>query len=128
MESEIAVNRLLDRLVGMGAVPDFRDEETGERNHGAIVMGVLEGLRPSVLRFAWMMEKRLRENDHKGGWHGALPQELLGRLQEEVQELDDAVDFVIANGLGSCASMVWDEAGPATGWWPSPVPSTTRAS
>ena len=114
MESEIAVNRLLDRLVGMGAVPEVRDEETGERNHGAIVMEVLEGLRPSVLRFAWMMEKRLRENDHKGGWHGALPQELLGRLQEEVQELDDAVDFVgdpaRLGSLASLSSIVWDEA------------------
>ena len=78
MENETAVNRLLDQLVGMGALPDVRDEETGERNHGAIVMRVLEGLRPSVLRFAWFMETRLRENDHKGGWIGYWEQDAWG--------------------------------------------------
>ncbi len=48
-------------------------------------------LRPEVLAFALAMEKRLRENDHKGGWHEASDQYLLRRLYEEVIELQWAL-------------------------------------
>lgn len=52
-------------------------------------MGKLK-LRPEVARFAALMERTLRENDHKGGWKKCEPEWLLNRLGEEVQELVDA--------------------------------------
>ncbi len=48
-------------------------------------------LRPEVLAFALAMEKRLRDNDHKAGWHEASDQYLLHRLYEEVIELQWAL-------------------------------------
>lgn len=45
------------------------------------------GLRPEVQRFAALMERVLRENDHKGGWEEMSLSALLARLQEEVNEL-----------------------------------------
>lgn len=47
-------------------------------------------LRPAVARFAQVMERELRENDHKGGWKQCRPADLFdlyGRLTEEVAEL-----------------------------------------
>lgn len=44
-------------------------------------------LRPEVARFAQLMERRLRANDHKGGWRGDTPHALLRRLREETDEL-----------------------------------------
>jgi hypothetical protein len=49
-------------------------------------------LRPVVLWFAQQMELRLRENDHKGGWHEMDPSNLVMRAQDELSELEDAVD------------------------------------
>ena len=56
-------------------------------------------LRPEVRRFAEEIERKLRENDHKGGWSNEFPQWLLARAQEELNELDDAVDAIRANGI-----------------------------
>jgi len=51
-----------------------------------------EGWRPEVRAFAELMEQKLRENDHKGGWKKELPSlDLLPRLREETEELDDAI-------------------------------------
>ncbi len=47
-------------------------------------------LRPNVLSFACAMEKKLRENDHKGGWDNSLSSWLLDRLEEEINELKTA--------------------------------------
>jgi hypothetical protein len=49
-------------------------------------------LRPEVEAFAQLMEAKLRENDHKGGWSHEEPAYLLERMQEEAEELDDAVE------------------------------------
>ena len=48
-------------------------------------------LRPEVRRFAEQMEKVLRENDHKGGWHNEHVYWLTQRLGDEHQELIHAL-------------------------------------
>lgn len=44
-------------------------------------------MRNSVKRFAELMEARLMENDHKGGWENDMPTALLVRMMEETGEL-----------------------------------------
>lgn len=46
-------------------------------------------VRPEVLAFAIVMEAKLRENDHKGGWQGMTPGQLIVRIREETDELAD---------------------------------------
>ena len=48
-------------------------------------------LRPEVRRFSEVMERRLRENDYKGGWKDCDYSYLTRRLQEEIDELHIAV-------------------------------------
>ncbi|MFA5744540.1 MAG: hypothetical protein WC936_07030 [Candidatus Nanoarchaeia archaeon] len=48
-------------------------------------------LRPSVLRFAQLMEKNLRAHDDKGGWDNCNVIWLVERMQEELVELEDAM-------------------------------------
>ena len=48
-------------------------------------------LRPSVRRFAELMERELRANDHKGGWSDDAPNALLARLIEETGEMARAM-------------------------------------
>jgi NTP pyrophosphatase (non-canonical NTP hydrolase) len=43
---------------------------------------------------AKLMEKKLKENDHKGGWDNESLDWLVGRLKEEVGELEYAIDIV----------------------------------
>jgi len=45
-------------------------------------------VREVVARFALLMEQKLRENDHKGGWDGDYPDALMERLRQEADELD----------------------------------------
>ena len=45
------MNDDIDQLVEMGALADVRGA-TGERDHQALVDGLVAALRPSVLRFA----------------------------------------------------------------------------
>jgi NTP pyrophosphatase (non-canonical NTP hydrolase) len=47
-------------------------------------------LRPSLQRFAELMEKTLRENDHKGGWENMSTSSIMRRIDEELGELKDA--------------------------------------
>ena len=55
-------------------------------------------LRPVVLWFAQQMELKLRENDHKGGWHKHDPRDLAHRVIEEADKLlEDAEVAVIAD-------------------------------
>ena len=77
---------VIDQMVEIGALPDVR-MESGERDHQAIVEGLVAALRPSVLRFARVMEARLRANDHKGGWQHDMPQWLIEWAREEVREV-----------------------------------------
>jgi len=49
------------------------------------------GIRPEVLAFAHLMETKLRENDHKGGWQNDGVSTLLRRLREETDEVLAAI-------------------------------------
>lgn len=49
--------------------------------------------RREVRLFAQLMERRLRENDHKSGWKQDIAPTLFRRLQQETAELDGAIDF-----------------------------------
>ena len=51
-------------------------------------------LRPEVLAFAYLMEQKLKENDHKGGWDNCEENYLLKRLKEEAFELERVCDQV----------------------------------
>ena len=79
----------------------------------AVPQSEREGLRPSVLSFALLMERVLRDNDHKGGWQDCEPDWLLTRLRQEVNELDEAMR------KGTIARH--DESG-RTSDWPADVP------
>lgn len=48
-------------------------------------------VRPVVLWFAEQMEAKLRENDHKGGWHNDRPHALLERVWQEAGEVEQAL-------------------------------------
>lgn len=50
----------------------------------------LDGVRPEVAAFAVLMERKLRENDHKPGWKKEDPRTLIARIKEEVTELHRA--------------------------------------
>lgn len=47
--------------------------------------------RKEVSLFAMEMERKLQENDHKGGWANCDPKYLIERLKEEVDELSRAM-------------------------------------
>ena len=51
-------------------------------------------LRPEVAAFARLMEKRLRENDHKPGWKGDDPEDLFERVHDETCELADELEAI----------------------------------
>lgn len=46
---------------------------------------------PAVQWFAMSMERKLDLNRHKGTWIHCTPNELLKRLKEETQELEDEI-------------------------------------
>lgn len=48
-------------------------------------------IRPEVMKFAEAMERKLRKNDHKGGWNTSEFWYLSTRLEEERRELDRAI-------------------------------------
>jgi len=48
-------------------------------------------IRPEVMKFARAMEKKLRENDHKGGWEKCSEEYLIGRIKDETSELESAL-------------------------------------
>ncbi len=48
-------------------------------------------LRPKLVAFARVMERKLRENDHKGGWEDEDIEWLMERLTGEVAELSKAL-------------------------------------
>jgi hypothetical protein len=50
-------------------------------------MKVMKMPREQVQWFAEQMEKKLQENDRKGGWENCSPGYLMRRLREEYQEL-----------------------------------------
>lgn len=54
-------------------------------------MGEKLELRPEIEAFAQMMERVLRDNEHKGGWSKCEPFWLLRRLFQETDELTLAI-------------------------------------
>ena len=55
------------------------------------IAGQPVALRPEVAAFADAMERKLRENDHKGGWRRCTRGYLLRRLATETRELRAAL-------------------------------------
>ncbi len=51
-------------------------------------------LRPTLQDFSLVMEEKLQEKDYKGGWEGMSVRELKMRLEEEIDELDEAIEAV----------------------------------
>lgn len=82
-----------------------------------------EGLREPVRWFAELMEVKLRENDHKGGWQDCSLDWLVERLYEEAKELWVEIDRVEpeadqivreATDVANFAMMIADNARRAT--------------
>ncbi len=46
-------------------------------------------MRPAVKYFAETMEKRLMENEHKGGWKDCKPEFLLSELRKNLAYLEE---------------------------------------
>lgn len=59
----------------------------GARN----LVACMDRPRRAVERFALGMERKLRQNDYKGGWKQMSVDEMLERLDEEVEELKKAL-------------------------------------
>jgi len=57
--------------------------------------------RESVVWFSERMEERLLANDHKGGWGTCSAFFLLGRLIEEVKELEEVLQSFMGPPMGS---------------------------
>ena len=51
----------------------------------------LADCRPTVQAFAVEMERKLRENDYKGGWDNMSLTELFSRATEELEEVSQYV-------------------------------------
>lgn len=66
-----------------------RAEASEQREAG--LRAQVDGLRPEVLAFAHLMEAQLRANDHKPGWKEEFADELFPRIQEEAEELREAI-------------------------------------
>lgn len=70
-------------------------------------------LRPEVAAFAQLMERTLRENDHKGGWKPCRAGWILQRLIEETDELHHVIavrDSLRRKNRGEMAETLADEA------------------
>ncbi len=77
----LTCDRLTDYILARDAeLPD----PPGDAGRGEV--------RSSVRVFSLLMEDKLRQNDHKGGWQGCTAEYLKKRLLDEAMELVDAVD------------------------------------
>ena len=47
----------------------------------------IDDVRPEVKNFAIAMEKRLRKNDFKGGWHNEKPTYFVNKIFEHSRQL-----------------------------------------
>ncbi len=50
-------------------------------------------LRPKLAAFAEMMEAVLKQNDHKGGWQDMQLDEVVARIDEELEELKHVLQY-----------------------------------
>jgi len=67
----------------------------------------IEPVRNEVARFAIRMERKLLENDHKGGWDHCNFGYLFKRLEEELKEAKSAA--------GELTATTWDAEGDLDG-------------
>jgi NTP pyrophosphatase (non-canonical NTP hydrolase) len=80
----------------------------------------LLGLRTELFAFVQVMEKKLRENDHKIGWKNLPVHHLLARSFEEFKEVIDSLsvatqssfEFRVAGHHLQCAASILRELGP----------------
>ena len=77
-----------------------------------------ENIRPSVMQFAMAMERKLRANDHKGGWEHMSVHDVYHSLNCEMMELRDAIRAGIAKEIrdeaadvANFAMMIFDNEG-----------------
>lgn len=56
-------------------------------------------IRPIVMRFAEKMERKLRKNDYKSSYKEMTSPEILGRIEDEIAELQDAMDDAEVSGI-----------------------------
>lgn len=49
-------------------------------------------MRAKLLSFAVIMQEKLDDNAHKGGWANETPKQLLKRAKQELRELEAAVN------------------------------------
>lgn len=59
-------------------------------------------IRPEVMKFAEAMERKLQENDYKGGWQDMWPGDLLRRIDQEWAEVKGCNDEEL---LGEAADV-----------------------
>ena len=66
-------------------------------------------MRESVKEFANAMERVLKENDHKDGWENLDAYHLLGRIDEERDELFRAIDRFYESEDDNATTNMLDE-------------------
>ena len=66
--------------------------------------------RPVVLAFARAMEEKLRKNEHKGGWDGEDPYDLLAMIVDETDALDTALESYLKDNNAEAVKKVLSEA------------------
>ncbi len=66
-------------------------------------------MRKEVVRFAETMEKKLKENDHKGGWDDCSIDFLTYRLRQEQAELFEALTLFYKFPNEQTKKLVEDE-------------------
>ncbi len=95
-----AVLGILERG-GYRIVGDLRPE---------VVALIVGGVRPEIIAFAFLMEKELRNNDHKSGWKGDSPLKLAKRVREEADELEEVAFDASTLGAENFREKVGEEA------------------
>ena len=89
--------KMLDWIEGIGDITTYYElkfihkfaEATSSRPLSSALNAEREKVRPEVWQFALLMEKKLKENDHKKSWKKCKILYLIKRLKEEVKELED---------------------------------------
>ena len=66
--------------------------------------------RPAVVRFAQLMECKLRRRDYKGGWKNCTLQYLAAGMAEEVSELTGAMDAILTDDGPTNLHAIIEEA------------------
>jgi hypothetical protein len=61
----------------------------GILKRGQRAIGKVREIRPAVLRFAQLMEQRLKENDHKSGWEDCTRSYLFHKMLAKTDKLED---------------------------------------